>query len=145
MEFDEQLDECRENLLILKDISGVSLYTAQFFIEHSAYWNHPSAGWVSAPGHYLNIEYDSYGFELRFGANYFLVGLAVERCVSTVSHLLDLFELGDEYSYEKLIEKLYLNVRGAVANNDGNEYRGYYPIQGNSMIFGVIVKCCVWH
>lgn len=136
LDFEEQIEKCRENLLILKTPGGIPLRIAQFFIEHSAYWCHPSAGWVRAPKHSKRIENGHFGYELRFGGNYFLVGLAIDRCVNTASHLLDLFEDGDQYSYEDLLSKLFLNVRGAVANNDGDEYRGYYPIEGNDMIFG---------
>jgi len=136
LDFEDQIEICREKLLILKTPKGIPVRIAQYFIEHSAYWNHPSAGWVGAPKHSERIEYGHFGYELKFGGNYFLVGLAINRCVNTVSNLLDLFEDGDEYSYEELLRKLFLHVRGAVANNDGNEYRGYYPIEGNNMIFG---------
>jgi len=136
LSFDEQIEACREKLLILKSSTGVSLYAAQFFIEHSAYWDHPSAGMVNAPKHADRIAYGDYGYELQFGGNYFLVELAIRRCESTVSGLLDMFEIGNEYTYEELVRKLRLNIRGAVANNDGNEYAGYYPVDGDYMMFG---------
>jgi len=136
LDFEEQIEQCREKLLILKTPNGVPLRIGQFFIEHSAYWNRPFSGRISAPKHSKRIEYGNFGLELRFGGNYFLVELAIDRCVNTVSHLLDLFAVGEEYSYELLLEKLRLDVRGAVANYDGNEYRGYYPIVDNNMVFG---------
>lgn len=30
-----------------------------------------------------------------------------------------------------------LNIRGAVANSEGYEYEGFYPLQGQDMMFGV--------
>ena len=136
LDFYEQIEKCREGLDILKTENGVPLRIARFFIKHSAYWDHPTAGWVRAPKHSERIENGHYGYQLRFGGNYFLVELAIARCVDEVVKLLDLFENGGEYPYEELREKLFLHVRGAVANNDGYEYRGYYPITDNDMIFG---------
>ncbi|MFN3901881.1 MAG: hypothetical protein ACK4ML_16150 [Alishewanella aestuarii] len=134
--FEEQLDECRTKLIILCAFGNVRFQISHFFIEHSAYWNHPKAGWVRAPKHADRMETGPYGQQVRFGGNYFLVELAIKRCASTVADLLVRFENGNEYSYEDLVKKLYLNVRGAVANHDGNEYDGYYPISGNDLVFG---------
>ena len=129
--------QCRKNLLILKNTTGVQLYAAKFIIEECAYWNHPNAGWVKAKKHAERIEIGGFGYEIRFGANYFLVGLAISRCVDTLSALIDSWEKNnDKYSMQLLTEKLNLHIRGAIANNDGCEYKGYYPIHGNRIIFG---------
>ncbi|MDO9269773.1 MAG: hypothetical protein Q7T96_11780 [Methylobacter sp.] len=130
-------DECREKLSILENTSGVQLHVATFMIEHCAYWDHPKAGWIQAPKHAQRISNGSYGYQISFGANYFLVSLAISRCVNTISDLIDSWEiLGFGYSMQELREKLELHVRGAVANSDGCEYKGYYPIHGNRIIFG---------
>jgi len=132
-----KFNECREKLLILENKNGVQLYVAIFMIEHCAYWNHPKAGWVNAPKHAQRISNGSYGYQISFGANYFLISLAISRCVKTISDLIDSMELLDlGYSMESLIDKLNLHIRGAVANNDECEYKGYYPIHGNKIIFG---------
>lgn len=136
LDFDEQHERCREKLLILKGPGGVSLSIAQFFIKHSAYWDHPSAGLVNTPKHANNITHGRFGHQLRFGGNLFLIETAIKRCVYTVGVQLDSFEDGDVCSNVRLVQKLKLCVRGAVANNDGNEYSGYYPATGNYMMFG---------
>jgi hypothetical protein len=135
--FDDKFYECREKLLILQDKTGVQLHAARFIIQKCAYWNHPSAGCVNAPKHSERIINGRFGYEISFGANYFLVGLAISRCVNTISALNDSWQEHDSgYSLQVLIEKLNLHIRGAVANNDGCEYKGYYPIDANRIIFG---------
>lgn len=149
LDFYEQLDKCREKLLILKnaneiellDSNDIPLRVAQYFIKNCAYWDHPTGRWVQAPKHSERIKNGGFGYELCFGGNYFLVGLAVARCVNTVTDLLDKLEqkyMDDfsDFDYEELLSDLFLNVRGAVANVDGHEYKGYYPIDGHDMIFG---------
>jgi hypothetical protein len=137
--YSDDIGECRDGLLILqKPNTGVSLHVANFMIERCTYWNHPKAGWVNAPKHAERIKKSHYGYEINFGANCFLVELAVKRCVSEVSKYLDLFE-DDPYSTDTLDDLRALlkhHVSGAVANVDGAEYRGFYPMQGNKMVFG---------
>lgn len=134
--FEDQINECHAKLATLCIFGYVKFPISHFFIENSAYWNHPRAGWVRAPKHANRMVAGPYGQQVRFGGNYFLVELAIKRCASTVGDLLRRFENGNEYPYEDLVRKLYLDVRGSVANNDGNEYQGYYPISGNDLVFG---------
>jgi hypothetical protein len=134
---DDKFDDCREKLLILESSTGVQLDAVKFIIQQCAYWDHPKSGWVKAPKHAERIENGRYGYEISFGANYFLVGLAINRCVKTLSSLIDSWEENDTgYSMQLLAAKLKLHIRGAIANNDGCEYKGYYPIDGNRIIFG---------
>lgn len=135
---DNKFDECREKLLILENSTGVQLHAAKFIIERCAYFNHHSAGWVNAPKYAERIENGRYGYQISYGANYFLVGLAISRCVNTISDLINSWEyfLGRGYSMQQLREELDFHVSGAVANNDGCEYKGCYPIHGNRIIFG---------
>jgi hypothetical protein len=94
---------CGERLLILKTSKGVPKNVAEFFIEHCAWWDHPSVGWTRAPKYSQRIEWGNYGWEVRFGGNIFLVGLAIERCVEMVQNLLDLAGRGKRYySYLEL-------------------------------------------
>ena len=140
LDLEEQLEECREKLHILRTADGfVSLRIAQSFIKHCAYWDHPAGGIVSAPKHLERIVAGESGWELQFGGNYFLIELAIDRCVATVSHLLELFADHEAYPYRELVKKLHLNVRGAVANNEGEEYEGFYPAKGKYMFFGTQV------
>jgi hypothetical protein len=131
---------CGERLLILKTSKGVPKNVAEFFIEHCAWWDHPSVGWTRAPKYSQRIEWGNYGWEVRFGGNIFLVGLAIERCVEMVQNLLDLAGRGKRYySYLELEKLLKLRVSGAVADNEGCEYHGYYPVDANSrMLFGTL-------
>ncbi len=137
--YSEEIEECRDGLLILqKPNTGVSLHIANFMVERCTYWNHPKAGWVNAPKHAQRMKKGHLGYEINFGANCFLVELAVKRCVAEVSKHLDLFE-EDYYSVatlDDLRSKLKRHISGAVANVDGAEYRGYYPTQGNKIVFG---------
>lgn len=133
---EERVRECILGIIKLSLFRRVQFQTAYQFVEHCAYWCHPKAGWVSAPKHANRMQNGQFGYEVRFGANYFLVELAIVRCADTISDLIKRFETGNYYPYEELERRLYLNVRGAVANADGNEYSGYYPIQGRDMVFG---------
>jgi hypothetical protein len=115
----------------------VELELAKEFIRESAYWDHPSGSLVRAPRHADRI-YDSYrnNWEIEFGSNKFLVGAAIYRCQQALLDFLEKAECGDVMSISLLREQLELIVRGAVANKDGYEYNGYYPVDGNFMPFG---------
>jgi hypothetical protein len=113
---------------------------ARGFIEHSALWlTHPSGYPVRARRHASRIYNSRHGWAVDFGANSFLVGKAIERCAKEINEffkesesgkLLNIFDLKD------LKEKLHKHISGAVSNNDGYEYNGYYPIADGQLVFG---------
>ncbi|MFO1506026.1 MAG: hypothetical protein U1F23_02950 [Lysobacterales bacterium] len=77
-----------------------------------------------------------HGWAVDFGANTFLVGKAVERSAKKLKAFLDAAASGKEPPIEELKRDLRYAIAGAVANNDGNEYAGYYPINGDGLTFG---------
>ena len=66
----------------------------------------------------------------------FLIGKAAERCNNEVNKYIDVSVQGDIPDLEELKSILKMHIRGAVANNDGYEYEGYYPLEGQDMMFG---------
>ena len=73
---------------------------------------------------------------MDFGANTFLIGKAIERCNNEINKYIDAAAQGDIPDLDELKSKLKMHIRGAVANNDGYEYEGYYPLEGQDMMFG---------
>lgn len=130
------LSDCREGLAILGSSESVSQRIALHFVEHTAYWNHPKAGWVQAPKHAERMALGSHGWELGFGANSFLVGLAVSRCIEEIGYFLKQVEFDDCPNYPMLQYDLNQAVRESVGNQSGIRYSGAYPEDGGFMVFG---------
>jgi len=120
---------------------GASLHSVGYsvvddFIRVSAYWDHPKSGWVNAPKHAERIQAGDNGYEIQFGGNYFLVEVAIQRCSNFLTEILELISKNEPYSYNKMVSGLTNHILGAVANTSGDEYSGYYPKNGNLMVFG---------
>ncbi len=75
-------------------------------------------------------------WQVKFGANIFLVGRAISRCAQTIDQYLTAIKQGNYWNRDKLVNKLGLDARGAVAHQNGYEYPGYYRVQRNDMMFG---------
>jgi|APEBP8051072661_1049379.scaffolds.fasta_scaffold05981_1 hypothetical protein len=130
------LVDCRTGLLILGTEQRVDHRIAHHFVEHSAWWDHPRAGWVRAPKHADRLVQGAYGWEVSFGANRFLAELAIKRFIACVNGFLHKREVGIPYSYANLLENLRQNVLASVGNYQGDEFSGYYPASGEMMVFG---------
>jgi hypothetical protein len=121
----------------LKRKETIPLDMAKRFIRATAWWlTHSSGSPVPAPGHADRIYKSEHGWAVDFGANTFLVGVAIERCRSAVNKYLDLAAAGEIPALGDLKAELKQHISGAVANADGYEYEGYYPITGTELVFG---------
>lgn len=111
---------------------------AKDFLRSSCWWlTHSSGTPVRAPGHADRVYLDQrHGWAVDFGANTFLVGKAVERSAKKLKAFLDATASGKEPQIDQLKHDLRHAIAGAVANNAGNEYAGYYPINGDGLTFG---------
>lgn len=123
-----------ESLLSRKE--SISKEMAMDFIRTSVWWETHPSGPVKAPGHAYNIYQSNYGWSLKFGANTFLVGLAIERCIDKINIFLDEFSVGRTPLIENVFSELENAISGSVARSNGYEYPGYYPIWDDKMIFG---------
>ncbi len=122
----------------LKREETIPLSVAQDFIRNSAWWlTHPS-GAVRAKKHAYNVYKNSvHGWAIDFGANKFLVGKAIERCKDEINKYIEEFINGNKsIELDSLKAKLKKHISGAVATYNNGEYSGYYPIDGNDLIFG---------
>jgi len=110
---------------------------AQQFIRRSAWWlTHSSGMPVRARGHARRIYKSQHGWTVVFGGNSFLVGKAVERCRNEINNFFEEASSGKLPRLSDLKKLLCRQISGAVANNDGYEYDGYYPITDGQLIFG---------
>ena len=116
----------------------ISKELAQDFIRKSCWWlTHSSGSPIRAPGYADRMYLDKrHGWAVVFGANTFLVGKALERSSRKLKQFLDAAVSGAEPPTEDLKRDLRYAIAGAVANRDGNEYEGHYPINGNELTFG---------
>lgn len=113
--------------------------TARFFIRNSAWWlRHPSGYAVRAPRHQDNVYGSDPDWKIDFGANTFLVGRAIQRCLNTVDFTLEKISTGELITLDNVRDTMFYNITGAVANYEGFEYEGYYSaIEDNrDMVFG---------
>ncbi len=121
----------------LKRDEVVPLEVAKDFIRASTWWlTHSSGLPVKAPRHANRIYKSYHGWAVDFGSNTFLVGKAVERCKNVVNEYLDVASKGLLPLKSEVVASLKRQISGAVANADGNEYSGYYPIDHGELVFG---------
>jgi len=121
----------------LKREETIPLELAERFIRATAWWlTHSSGSPVRAPGHADRIYRSQHGWAVDFGANTFLVGKAIERCRNKINDYLDEAATGRIPLKSDVIASLKRQVSGAVANIDGYEYAGYYPIENQDIVFG---------
>lgn len=115
----------------------VLLEDAQEFVRQTAYWDHPKAySYVSAPGHAKNIYLHPLGWAVDFGENTFLPGMAIARCHGVMAQIFRELEDGSVRFREDAISRLRSAISGSVANGDGQEYAGCYPMDGTYLRFG---------
>ncbi|MBN8508151.1 MAG: hypothetical protein J0L57_06005 [Burkholderiales bacterium] len=116
----------------------VSLMVAQRLVADSVYWYRHPHGPAKAEKFVEHITRGAYGWELPFGANAFLVGLATKGCCEAVERALAKTETtGTKASAPRLRAELELAVRGAVANHAGDQYPGFWNVSAGHMLFGV--------
>jgi len=134
----EVVNAARTRVQQLSTHGEIERQLAEEFIRESAYWDNPKAlDLVRAPGHAKRIKGSPNDWRIKFGANSFLVGLAICRCQQTLLEFLEQAESGYVMARPQLREKLELIVQGAVANHEGDEYAGYYSaVSDNFMMFG---------
>ena len=121
----------------LKRDESIPRYVAEQFIRASAWWlTHSSGQAVRAPRHADRMYLSDHGWAVDFGANTFLVGKAIERCRDALDKFLDDASSIGLPSLEDVKKTLKRHISGAVANVDGNEYEGYYPISDEDLVFG---------
>lgn len=110
---------------------------AQRLISDSAWWYGHPHGPARAPKHHERVTSGTYGWKIEFGANYFLVEVAIRRCLTLIGEAADLAEKsGGKVDESDLRERLVMQVRGSVANFNGNEYDGFYDTVKGFMLFG---------
>lgn len=115
----------------------IPLEDAKELVAKSAWWHtHSSGSPVRAPNHANRVYKSHHGWVIDFGANTFLIGKAIERCKVEVNKHMDLVAQGENPDINELKKSLKKHICGAVANNEGYEYDGYYPLNGNDMMFG---------
>lgn len=110
---------------------------AHAIIARSAWWElHPS-GPVRAPNHAERIEEESGSWVIGFGANTFLVSVAICRCCSRIKEWA-LRQQGNipANSWAELYSSLSRTLRGAVSNYAGDEYDVYGDFSQDKIIFG---------
>ncbi len=111
--------------------------TACYFIEKSAWWlKHPSYP-VRAPNHKNNVYGSNPDWRIDFGANTFLVGRAIQRCLDTIETAIKEISQGQKVTLASIENKMRDDIRSSIANFEGDEYHGYYSaLENNDIIFG---------
>jgi len=109
------------------DQGNVPISLAQNLIEVSAYWiDHPQGIIHPEPGMANNIVKGPHGWEIKFGANYFLVERAILLCKSTILDELDRLQtLSQAFDPKVLYGRLITCVRKSVAAYDHNTFPYY--------------------
>jgi hypothetical protein len=110
---------------------------AERFVKRSAWWlTHSSGEPVRAPGHADRLRMSGHGSAVKFGANTFLVGKAIERCRNDLNDFFDEAAKGKRVELAVVRVALKRHISRAVANYNGDEYAGPYPISNDQLVFG---------
>lgn len=132
-----QIRSIRRRRPWLKRKETIPLDLAQRFVASTAWWlTHSSGSPVRAPGHADRIYESHHGWAVDFGANTFLVGKAIERCKNAINQFLDVAATGQIPTRSEVEAAIKRHVSGAVANVEGYEYSGYYPVDNQDLVFG---------
>ncbi|WP_431023941.1 phospholipase D-like domain-containing protein [Halomonas sp. H5] len=119
--------------------SNISIDVARYFARNSAWWlRHPSGRPVRAPGYEDKIYGESPDWRIGFGANEFMIGIAISRCLATLDEAVNNISAGRKINREDVERGFFYDITGAVANYEGVEYEGYYSAiaGGRDMVFG---------
>lgn len=120
-----------DNITIPKDL-------AIEFIIATVWWHtHRNGEPYRAPKFATNVYKNlQHGWSVDFGANTFLISKALHRSRIEINKFIEKTLNHESYSEKDLLKNLELHIRGAVANHNGYEYSGYYPLSGRDMMFG---------
>jgi hypothetical protein len=110
--------------------------TAVRFVRASAWWLTHVHKPVRAPKHADRLYMSQHGWAVDFGANSFLVGKAIERCMDFLNQCREAAATGQIVLRVEIESKLKMTISGCVANSSGVEYGGYYPIRNETLEFG---------
>jgi hypothetical protein len=117
--------------------SMVTFQDARNFVSKITWWHtHSSGKPVLAKGFARKVEQTTKGLALKFGANYFLVGLALQRTKDLINTLLIDYINGKYITLEKIRNKIIYILRTSVANSQLHRYKKMYPIKDGQMMFG---------
>lgn len=135
-DFSQHVEAARRAATWLDEDASVPLGLARQVVAESTWWlNHPSGRKVHAPGHARNITTCNRGYCIWFGANVFLVGLAIRQCRRSLDYAYTELRQGLSVHRSALHGKLKYKITSAVADSDLNTYFNY-PITGGFMVFG---------
>jgi hypothetical protein len=111
-------------------------------VRNSVWWLlHPSGKPVRAPNHAENVYHDGEQWVIDFGANSFLAEKAIRESARKIRRQLSNILKGDPYNRDLLDSQIKRGISRCVANHRGDVYQGYYPSQGNDLVFGVTSIC----
>ena len=104
----------------------VRIEIVQDLIEVSACWpNHPQSP-HPAPGWADHIVKGTFGWEVKFGANYFLIERAIQLCREIINKELDLVTTSGEGIDPRTLRRLLAGcIRQAVANYAHERFEVY--------------------
>lgn len=126
----------------IPNLKQIPKYLAERLVKDSAYWYGHPKGKVRAPKHADNVVLGPIGWEVEFGANKFLIGMAIEQSKKCVlRHIED--SVSKDVSVNRLILTDELNriVRGAVSNYQDEVYMTLWGVSDGHMRFGTQSIC----
>jgi hypothetical protein len=110
--------------------------TAKRFVRASAWWLTHARKPVRAPGHADRLRVSHHGWAVEFGANSFLAGKAIERGRDFLNQCREAAATGKIVQRSDVESELKKIISGCVANSNGDEYGGHYPIRNDTLEFG---------
>lgn len=114
----------------------VPFVIAQKFIQNSAYWHeHPSGHPVHAPRHFKRVQNGNTGWEIKFGANTFCVGMAIKECINLVRKELEKSQ-HTHLNYTILRYSMQMIISSSVANHNEELFYEYSVDDDGYMLFG---------
>ena len=126
-----------ESLEKIDNASSNSCLYCVFILKHTVYWFQSGRNlWVNAPKFAARMDLGAYGYQLKMGANIFLVEKFFLNSLNEIKEIVKAANLGIEYKFGTVKYLIEEELKKCVMHEDGMTYREY-PVKSGYLMFGV--------
>lgn len=138
MEVDLAKEEyIREAVERIDDVSSNAHLYCFFLLKQSVYWFQSGRSlWVSTPKFAEHMDFGAYGYQLKMGANIFLVEKFLLGSLNEIQEIVEATKSGVEYEFNTVKYLIEKELKKCVMHEDGMTYLDY-PVKSGHLMFGV--------
>ena len=127
----------RESVESIDDVLSNHHFYCVFLLKRTVYWFQSGRNlWVNTPKFAERLEFGAYGYQLKMGANIFLVEKFLFNSLSKIQEIVEAANLGVDYKFDTVEYLIEMELKKCVMHEDGMTYRDY-PVKSGYLMFGV--------